>query len=186
MKRRYATLIELLVALCLTAMIVGALLVTYRQIYRVGYTADREIKKLRKAYALHSRLSRIFPETMCEEAFYTDDDGLFFAYNNGIDQDPLFSGRVLAHLHFEEGRLAITIGSTVEEQERTEILCSGLKRFAIEFYQPPHYREQIAPGWSCQWPVEYRELPALVKLHLDEQSLTFAICEADKPPRFLK
>lgn len=127
------------------------------------------------------------------------ENSLILIYNNGVNALPWFSGTVLGRLYLDKnGRLCLTTwpspalwkkeGKVLDKlPSKREILLEDVQNLSFEFYVPPIAeevkvkpkevttgREKIepAPGeWHKEWPDAYRELPALVKVVVETESM---------------
>ncbi len=163
MKRRPATLIELLIGLSLTALLLGTLFHAYLQTYQLNN--DDEVWHLRERLALKTRLSQIIPDIQ-PGPWSCEDETLSFLFNNGIDDDPAYAGNIEGTLSLEDERLLLTTG------ERIELLYEPVEELIID----------------C---IDAEEgLPAFIRLHLtiDKEPLSFLfpLPAADKPIRYIK
>ncbi len=161
--RRYATLIELLIAIALVSILMAALMSYYGQVTKLHRQADllrdetfqwRYVQN-RLAYALPRATAPPYRATKKEKKndfyFYSSDfesnlvrpPSLVFTFDNGFVSDPLFSGTVLARLYLAEGALRLSIWPLPRCWRQPnppmlqEVLLEDVESLAFEFYAPP-------------------------------------------------
>jgi type II secretory pathway component PulJ len=207
--KRHVTLLELLIAIGLTAILLSALLGYYQQAsYARIHIAHKQEENFELLYAQY-RLNRIMPTILNpikKESsklgvyFYTKSaeppkeksDSLIFAYDNGTGGGQLFSNEVLAKLFVDsQGQLILLtwpIPKNFDDPDapmRKEVLLTNAEDVKFSLYKPiPKDKKglQIDPEretgeydqWFSEWPIEEKELPALIKIKVK-------IKDKDKP-----
>ncbi len=189
--RRHATLVEVLVALCLTTLLLTSVFSIWRYTARASQQADLLLSTVREEAALRLRLDQILTQTL-RGTFYSEEayqnPSLVFTFDNGPQLERHFSGPVLARLFVDSNqRLALTLWPHPDHWKldpppsATEILASDVTRLNLAFYEPPSWgpeidsptievgREKHSPDpdrWHSEWREKFQELPALVRFTL--------------------
>jgi hypothetical protein len=155
-KRRCATLLELLIAMSLTMLIMAALAYFYRQINNINQEAEVQQTKLFKQLYLSTRLNNVLPKiqspTSKNTYFFTTSaamqegaPSLIFSYNNGVQLDPLFSNNVLGWIFVDkQHRLCLAVWPSDDRWEESklppikcEILSDNVSKVEYRFFSPP-------------------------------------------------
>ena len=89
--RRFVTLIELLIALSLTAVLLTLLNMTFYQVDSWGQKVEKQVGESFKKRRVLNRFSEIFPRILENRFIYKKESGLLFDFDNGVQLDPLFS-----------------------------------------------------------------------------------------------
>ncbi len=158
MKKRYVTLIELLVALALASIMFSMLFGYYYQLKKMELKLEYKREDIQEWRSFQARLSNIFlrlktqkgniqNKEHSEHLFFTERDtnNLVFTYNNGSSLNPVFSNTVLAKLYIdEEGTLSLIRWPWKKEgydadgiatlQFEKETFLRGLDRVVYKFY----------------------------------------------------
>lgn len=156
LKKHPFTLIEVLVGLTLTALLVGILTGSYREIAKINQEVASTRQAIMAPLYVHKRLGEtlaravMHPEAAgAKEFFFTSVLGdkspsLVFTYNQGVDMNPAYCGIVLARLYVtDEGHLTLASWPITSLEEptptssRVEVLLEGVKTWSLAFYQPP-------------------------------------------------
>lgn len=181
------TLLELLVACVLTAVLLSFLTYFYSQIS----LTDHEIETLRvheskisyletklhtlaaDIEAIHGKKEKFFFSTTADTAPYVQQDSptLLFRYNNRADMYPELASIVIGRLFVDtDHRLVLVTAPIPTPQTRAqpiakrEVLYEGVERLALWFF--PMDEKNPAAGGCNTWPRDYKRLPALVKITL--------------------
>ena len=181
MRKKYFTLIELIIALGLASILFMSLFSYYYQMSRNRMILNQEVQKVEKWKLLESRLSIVLSKingikrkTMNEKTnrlfFYSSiDNSLVFTYDNGADLDPRFSGLVLAKLIVIDDNLYLVrwpihekkenfIG---EQLEQREVIFTGIKN--LQFY----FSSREKNMWIFPWGYDHKgALPDFIKLRM--------------------
>ncbi len=194
-KKKYMTLLEVLIATLLTTILLTALTFFYRDMNLLNTGLDKlHIEQFQQSY-LQMRLSTILPRTLAPKAkqkdfyFYTSralngTSSLVFAFNNGPCLDRNFAGNVLGRLFVDStGDLVLASWPApsrwTEEQAplKKEVLMENVESLNLRFYIPPEHDLSKTGGanhlegvtynhWVEEWPATLRELPAMVNLRI--------------------
>lgn len=213
--KRMMTLLEVLIALGLTVILLTALSFFYRELTRydkAGETLRREEINLRHVdIRLQKSLAKslsygtlgtdflFFTGSGGEGLFWPGTSYLLFAYDRGIDRDPLFSNEVIGRLFVDsEKNLTLAtwpIFSRWETRQsipiKKEILLSNVTGLKFSFFYPtektsskPKPKSEVPkvlratvvqePKCGDEWRNEWARLPAIVTVILtrgtDEKS----------------
>lgn len=158
-RKRFMSLIEVLIALVLTVAILMTLTFFYRQVTEIGAEVDRvNIKNFNMRY-IEARLAHVLPRAVKNNEkdfifFSVGDEGLtksgsqslIFTYDNKISFAKPFSGHVLARIYLDKnGNLMIAYWPSPKRWEKNqelppmkkEMLFQGAENLAFEFYIAP-------------------------------------------------
>lgn len=185
-KKRFATLLETLIALSLAMLILTTLTYFYRQITTLNRKGEEMQEMGFKMRYLENRLSAILPNAVSETDEKKDffffstasqppftmpgSPTLIFTYDNGTKLDKLFSNNVLGRLYLDsEGRFCLTSWPSpkrwtdgINPPIKKEILLEGVRELQISFFVAPEKEWQLEK--SPPKKEEGQEsLPALVK-----------------------
>jgi type II secretory pathway component PulJ len=163
-KRHPLTLLEVVIAMGLTAVLLGALFRFYYQVSRVNLEAHQMRQKIFSLTLMQEKLRTIFaglPKGEERVSFYTEEMenpsqmALFFTYDNGIDPDPAFCDQVKARLYLDEKKqLSLLLAP------RKEVLVEGVERMSFRFFDAS---EKV---WKEEWSKQEGELPGWMELTL--------------------
>jgi hypothetical protein len=175
-RKRGLTLLEIMIASVLTAMVIFSLLFFYRQVGEISLQTDRVRDEHFKMRHVEGRLMRIFPRAISakdELTFFSFDDDklgkegsqtLIFTFDNDITLDKRFANTVVARLFVDpEGRLWLVYwpspkrwtGQTAPPA-KWELLLDGVKSVSYEFFIAPDREE--APETPSQTPPKEGEV----------------------------
>jgi hypothetical protein len=181
LRKRAVTLVELLIAIGLLALLMTTLFGIYRYIDSTQRKVAQEEKgNFRLLYAQH-RLSEVIPQSVSKSEakedyyFYTQTShhaptSLVFTYDNGADGIPLFSGHVFGKVFLEpNGDLSLATWPIISREPnnppmRKELLLDNVKDIRFSFYMPPRKDIKDKPQdsaleekynrWHSEWPVD--------------------------------
>ncbi len=170
-KKHSLTLLEVAIAICLTAILVPSLW----HVYQNWLTSYKNVQllqnKLEPRLFLKQRLERIglLLTNLSENNFiFTPNEksefpSVCFSYTNEPDVNPAFNDIVRSLLYVDNGKqLCLTTwGSTLES--RTEILLTEIKSLEIFFFNPE------TNIWQSSWN-ESTPLPIWIKLVIENSS----------------
>lgn len=160
--KRFATLLEVLIAMVLTVLVISTLTFFYRQIAMVGYEID-QVKKTHFAFRfLENRLSDIVPmalpatdseftfiSTASDELTQKGSQSLIFAYDNQISLDKQFSNQVIARLYVSQSDELMVAYWPARKNLKTgedppmknEVLMEGVESLKFAFFVAPEVKE---------------------------------------------
>jgi type II secretory pathway component PulJ len=160
------TLLEVVIALSLTAILITFLWQTYyrmqKQLLVIEKQKSTALSKLFFEEKLSKAISLISPEGG-GKLFYTKKDRssphplLVFQAKLPIDPDPDFSGVVLSGLYLSERKELCLVHWVSEEKARQEVLLQNVKDYQLLFY------DGLKKEWKEEWPEKTEELPAMIK-----------------------
>ena len=180
-KKKFITLIEVIIAMTLTSLILMAMMFFYRDVIAVGSEIDQlKTEEFHLRY-VENRLAYILPRAVSakdktgEFAFFSivDDSfgmpgsqSLIFTFDNGISLDKVFSNNVIGRLLLnQKGELLLFYWPMPKRMSdptkslpiKQEILLKGVESLAFEFFVAPSVGKQgtKAPELPVWW---YRQL----------------------------
>lgn len=164
--KRGLTLLEVVIAVSLSAVLLGALFAMYQKM-EVAHIQASEMKRRALGMELfEQRMARIFEtaeEPDGEKLFFESiGGGLLLSYNRGVDPDPKLCGVVKGKLMLEEGRVVLT-----SEERTREVFFENVKRMDFSFFNP---KERT---WVGQW--NEKGLPMIAKIEIDGDRFMFFI-----------
>lgn len=158
-KRRCMTLLEVLIALSLTAILLSLLMVFYRDQDLINQKLDQLEREAFQMMYIENRLSMIIPkiiapnDTKKDFYFFVSNESnstlkpnipsLYFTYDNGNELKKVFSNHVLGRLYLDkEDRLGLATMPSPQRWEHPvpleyEVLMTGVADLQFEFYVPP-------------------------------------------------
>lgn len=177
-KRRSLTLLEVVIAFSLTAVLLSFLFFQYQKMS----FANMETQKLQETFfprhLLQARLAQVFASLVTEDkepAFYFNENKLHFHFDQGIDPDPALCDEVSASLYVNRDKqLVLDITSLDGERKRTETLYENISSHVWEFVDKK-------TGWALEWPKEKKEAPPIVRLTLNTLTFAFFLPGANEP-----
>lgn len=146
LKRNFFTLIEVLISLSLFGLMVGFIFANIRSTTHLAKKVDRA-----KAYVLakkdgYERLLQVFLQV--EEGSINFDKELSFAFENGLDQERIFSGIVQAKIFLDNQNVVLRIVSPEDmDKIREEILFKDVRSFRAEVCDP-HFIDIELEMWD--------------------------------------
>ncbi|MBS4167624.1 type II secretion system protein [Parachlamydia sp. AcF125] len=161
-RKSFATLLEVLIALILTALILTTLSFFYQQIDAMNRASERlQVESFFKRF-LQYRLTQVLPKSFssggnkrsafyfyttsfAEGVFKSGTQSLVFGFDNGVNLDPAFASDVLGRLYVDgEGRLCLGMWPSParwEEEEfppmKKEVLFENVAMLKFQFFIPP-------------------------------------------------
>jgi len=209
LQTRSLSLIEVLISMVLVSILMTTLMGMYAQFEWMHVEVEQARRESFELRYVQGRLAEVLPKAISSANsdhkkdfyFYTSQEesgqlrapSLVFAYDNGIDLDPLFSNHVLGRLFLEQvgnrKQLVLTTWPIprceLSEQPpmHKEVLLDDVTDLSFSFFEPyPHVVEKEATGdtkkkqedraqpsvnsWQETWLAEYDKLPVLVKVQL--------------------
>ena len=164
-RRSYVTLIELIIAAALTALVLTTLLFFYSQVGTIGRDLDKAKEENFKHRYAEARLSTVFPNIVSEKNNERDfvffsfiDEGagkggsqnLIFTFDNDISLDKGFSNHVIGRLFVDsKGRLILAYwpspkrwieGKTPDMKQ--EVLLTDVEDVSFDFFVPPDRKKE--------------------------------------------
>lgn len=193
-KKRYFTLIEVIVSLSLITIIITFLFGYFTKITKV----EHEIEHLKKIVYTKSNLqirlnnifSQLYSKDMNQSPFYTELEKnkknmtLFINFDNGVDPDPNYSDIIKAKIYLDDkNNLVLEMFSKDKKTKasRKEILYSNIKNIEYKFlsqsdlqiksYMTEEINESFS--WYNFWPEDRKNLPSVIYLKINS-NLDFA------------
>ncbi len=168
-RRHPFTLLEVLIALALTAILLTTLTFFYQEISLLNIEFDKTQKESFQMRFLENRLADILPRAVPEKTkkkdffFFTvlDFHGMFrgnspsliFTFDNGIDLDKEFSNHVLARLYLDQdGCFCLAMWPSPKRWEegilppmKKQVLMEDVTSLSFSFFIPPDFTEKEKP-----------------------------------------
>ena len=170
--KRYITLIELLVALVLAAVLYSGLFGFYSQMNKTAARLDHEREQTEEWLFMQARLAHCFNNLVCAQRslmnkgngkyFFFDEDSLVFSYNSGHNKESPFSGAVLAKIELKDEKLILRRWPLPLKKPlllQKEVLIEKADAMKLLFYEKGE--------WQDEWPFDKKSAaPEFVKLEL--------------------
>jgi hypothetical protein len=166
-KKQPLTLLEVMIALALTAILLGVIFGFYKQLFYSQ--TDIQLAKQRVLFRqwTQEKLTQVFSSILSTEGsdkeFYTLNiveskyPALTFNFDNGVDRDPQYCDEVSGLLYLnKQHELRL-----VTWPQRSLILYSGVKSLSFSFFDAKN------KVWKPEWKAE-ESLPDMVKVSLYE------------------
>jgi|GEM_PF-2155042 len=168
MKRSF-TLLEVLVAFGLMALITGLIFGTVRR----NSLLNRQTAQLHKmALERKNFQERLATFIRKSDEITTKDNRLNFSYFSELDPDPNFCAGITGEIFLEKGHLYLTLQSEIDpEKVRKEVIFKDVQRVTYRFADLTE-EEAI----SSEWPAEKESLPSLIFIDIfqkDQEALSF-------------
>lgn len=174
MRKRAFTLIEVIVAFALLAMISTALFTTFRRqtLLKVELT-KAETALLQRKY-FQERLSQILSQS---KSLFTEEGSLHLIFDNGIDPQTTFCHAVKSKIFLENDELLLEMTPFEGEEKRQEVLFQNVEAISYRFVSFPPKKDLtgniIVP---TSWTSKEVEMPRIVRISLmvDGEDIDFA------------
>lgn len=156
LKRKNLTLIELLIAISLLAIILteGLLLLTSQT--KTAANSKKIINKFLKREEVFLVIEGLFFHlNVQDKACLKIDKQIFLSFDNQIQLEPSLSGFQKACLDFENGCLKLIF----EKNEHSVLIASNVKEFSLKCYSQKTH-------WKPHWNSQSEGLPEMVHLVL--------------------
>lgn len=184
MKKRSFTLLETLFALSLITLILTSLFSFLHSHVTLAQKIDTVKKEILHRAHLEQRLSLAFSKMeecvgpLLEKeinAFYTEEEALYFAFNNGPDPEEVYTGIVLAKLFIEDHNLYFEMWPADENTKtahRKELLAKGATNLSFVFYKRPSILNKTEETFETKtsWPIDLPDIPYLMRISISFQN----------------
>lgn len=172
-RQAYMTMLEVLIAISLLAVLLSALLGFYQQIEKFQQKITQQKQENFRYFYLQYRLGQVLPKILNNfpldkdtkshklKKFYLyssnrgnaiKNNSLVFVFDNGIDGNPLFSNRDIGRLYIDkDSNLCLSVWPAPIEVDssnppmRQEILLDKVSSLSFEFYLPPRPNKDDKP-----------------------------------------
>lgn len=189
-KRRCMTLLEVLIALSLTAILLSLLMVFYRDQDLINQKLDQLEREAFQMMYIENRLSMIIPKIIAPND--TKKDFYFFVSN---ESNSTLKPNIPSLYLDKEDRLGLATMPSPQRWEHPvpleyEVLMTGVADLQFEFYVPPDKDRkvflqngkklsEIIPKnhWHQVWKYDYKQLPAILRIKIrlnDGKEMQFA------------
>lgn len=193
-QKRAITLLEVLIATALTAILLSALTFFYRDLTVLNADVDRLYTVQFQQSYLQKRLASVLPKIVAPKPkqkdfyFFTSpvngQPSLVFVYDNEACLDRTYGSLVLGRIYLDSGG-NLVLGTwpapsrwDVDPKEmKKEILMEQVETLGFRFYLPPE-RDRTKLGsqnnleasaynhWLEEWPSAWKELPPLMTIQV--------------------
>lgn len=179
-KKKSIFLLEILIGLSLMALLLSFLFHSIFHIAKMETSLHRAREHLFSRQYLQMRIQDLLLGASEEKPPYTrvfegeKKESLVLFFDQGIDPDPLFSGKVWARLYLDEDKNVSLLISGEKERQRKEILLSNVDSLQFEFFSQK--KDDPSYGWQPHWPMEKKQFPIGIRCHIVKQgkSILFA------------
>ncbi|MCB1110596.1 MAG: hypothetical protein KDK64_06400 [Chlamydiia bacterium] len=163
MKRYAFSLMELMIALCLAATVLGVLFASLHQ----GIVSKAKLEKGASLVMTHARiqerLNQIFANIVEKKGVYVDKKkALHFEFDHGIDPEPPFCDFIAGVLEKKNNHLVLSL--IAGEEKREEILCKAT-HLDYEFLYHDGKEVKTTPIWEK----DTGDNPLYLKLTIDQE-----------------
>jgi len=176
------TLLEVIIAIGLTALLLGILFRYYHQVSINNLKAHQLQQKIFSLSLFQEKLGQIFSQLSFED----DEEGetllfctreiresvcpaLFFKYDNGVDPDPAFCDELEGMIYLDQNKCLSLVNRSKNGTPRKEILLEKIAKISFRFF------DTFDNSWKDTWSTEDDSLPTLIEL-----SIFFADKEEDR------
>jgi hypothetical protein len=176
-RKKALVILEILIGLALLSIIVTVLFNTMKETARLEVSLEKMRGASFQKQKIQARLSDLFLSIANEEraSLYTQifpkekKESLIAIFDNGIDPDPNFSGKVTGRIFLDVSKdLSLVTWGEGEINEaapwRKELLFSNVEDFHFEFFDTT----QQPYSWVRKWPKERSNVPIMVRLYLTQ------------------
>lgn len=167
------TLLEVMIATVLSAVIMGALFMYFKQSALLNIKIQVAKQETLRRKNIHEHLmkivSSIAPSEEVALPIYTKDlEGIsgsvcVFSFDNGVDFDPRFNGVLQAALYLNSNHELVLSFYNQEDQERHLILYENLGYFRPSFF------DMEKKKWFEHWPLSKTGVPGIVQFSIAEK-----------------
>jgi hypothetical protein len=195
MKKRSFTLLEVVTSLGLFSVLAALLIGWFCFLHDVDCRIEKSQSEQKQLLTTYRRIEKLFEVTNEERFFplpffttyesYSRPAGapcLVFYFDHGIQQEPLFSGKLIGKLYHNSKDETLELhfwplpreNYIYDNQGRKVTLLENVKQIDYLFYYPKNFSLAVNPqdvgntipleGWQKEWKQSYQKLPAQVKL----------------------
>ena len=170
-KKRSLTLIEVIVALGLTAIVLGTLFTFYRQLFGTKAELQKSKEIVFQRVWLQERLSQLFSNALYKKegsVFYTAHpsgsigSALYLYFDNGVDPDPVYCNEVNGMIYLGDDKLL----KLCIFPDRLETLMEDVCSVKFSFF------DDDTKEWTTQWPHDKQDIPLMVKIFVTKEKET--------------
>lgn len=160
--KRPLSLLEVVIALGLTAILLTTLFSCYRHLVLSKAKVDTVRNELYPKLFTQARLIQVFDNLEEGHSFYTDEGVLNFHFDNGLDRDPKFCGPIDGKLFADNKQLILKLND-----DRIEVLQTKISDLSFAFF------DLKKNEWLSEW--RGTLLPAQVRICVGEDVTTYSI-----------
>lgn len=174
--RRNLTLLEVMIALSLTAILLSVLFTFYRETMLYKGKIQKVKEQTLSHQLVQQRLGHLFSAIHSGEKeeknspFYLGNSSesslpaLYVQYDNGIDPNPAFSHVLTSTLFYSKTKELYLSTASRDGGTRKELLATQVDSLSFAFYHPEKGE------WVKNWDEKEKEVPSIVKLILGDSS----------------
>jgi len=184
-------LFEILIALSLMGMLISLLFSFLVQTMRVekkmqlarSTILERQTVQVRLQDLLISLSPDSLRPTLYTKRFPEEEkESLVALFDNGIDPEPLFSGKVIGRIYLDKNHDLCLVYWPYNPMKnrpwRKEILCSNIEDVSFQFLETnekmdPKDTGQAKSLWQQSLPKDMNRVPSIVRMSLKQQNTTF-------------
>ncbi len=179
MKRQHATLLELIIAMSLVLVLMSILFGYYIFVSHLHRKFESTIDAHKQVRHTYHRLEHLVGSIQHYTSLNKKDSGNFFytslvegkeslvlSYDNGVDINPNYTGKVLARLFLSnQGELTLLTWPLFSEdavdieEYKKEILLKDIDSIAFRFIVPEHLEGKLTRGEHREWLKSYSHFP---------------------------
>ncbi|HSW87416.1 MAG TPA: DUF1494 domain-containing protein [Rhabdochlamydiaceae bacterium] len=172
------TLLEIVIAMTLTAFLITVLFSFYRESSMIGMQLEQAKQKILLQELFQERMTQVFNQIRLEEGENKDKEPPLFTssfidangpvlnlyYDNGVDHQPEFCDMVKGMLYVNQHKELCFTTSSKENLTRKDVFFDGVAELRFYFFDPDEKE------WVSFWKKEKHALPSMVKLSMSLKS----------------
>lgn len=165
-------LLEVIIAASLMAIIVSALLYSFREIV----VSEKRVETLKQEVFYREEFQLKMKEMVLKaKEIESIESSLSITFNNEVDPDPDFSRDVKAFIYLDRGRCKIKTTPVKAKKERENLFFQNIKN--IHFYFWDRQTKKKSQSWKK------KELPFMCRIELEllnKEIISFSFCFPSK------
>jgi hypothetical protein len=194
-KKRFFSLIEVIITLFLSALIITSLFSFFKNVMKIENDIEKAKKIAFQNENLHIRLTQIFFEIKSSDLYLDENNELYFIFDNGIDKIAKYSNKVFAKLAIKDNNLTLFISNKYIDEKnkniREEILFKNVKNLEYKFLAKKDEKLKVKKDfasndlyWHYQWPKDFKKMPICIYIKINDLKYNFFI--ANRSPNILE
>jgi len=164
------TLLEVVIALFLTAILLTELFSAYSLFHRVHIKIALQKERYLMRQAAQQRLSQVFGSirTMPVPDFFTTFSPLsrapilFFSFDNGTDLNPDFSNLIKGALFLDQQQRLLLVSYSRSGAQRTDLLLDKISSVSFAFF------DSVGLQSRSTWPESLKRVPPMLTMTIQE------------------
>jgi type II secretory pathway component PulJ len=185
-KKRFFSLIEVIIALFLSAIIITSLFSFFKNVMKIESDVENAKKTAFQNENLHIRLNQIFFDIKNSDFYLDENNELYFIFDNGIDKIAKYSNEVFAKLALKDNNLTLFISDKYLDENnkdfREEVLFKNVKKLEYKFLAKKDEKLKVKKDfvsndlyWHYQWLKDFKKLPIYINLNVNDLEYNFFI-----------